>query len=362
METVLSFCIVIVLVVFFHELGHYLAARACGVKVEVFSIGFGPSIASQKDRNGTEWRICILPFGGYVKMLEKDIFAKEDKQQKPPENSFSSKSLGQRLIIIFAGPLASIIFGWSIFYGLLAVYGQPVPPNYIRQGIGGVVVGGVADKAGLKAGDVVVRVIDGEKKQYIIKTFFDLYGAVQKISTGPATFFVDRAGVKKTFFLSPRPIIVQKDDGIQRLVYQIGVKSPLVHYRNLSLQEALVRSVIVSQNALSMILRGYKELFLGHLGMDAVGGPVKIAQLSADSMRSGAQNFLGFIALFSINLGIINLFPIPIADGGRIVLLCLEGVRRRPMSPRVSYMLTLGSLWFILSIFLLVTLHDLNFM
>lgn len=354
---VVPFLGVLTVLVFVHELGHYLVARRCGVRVEVFSIGFGPEIWGFNDRAGTRWKLSAIPFGGYVKMFG----------ERPPDGlgeagdaplgaaeeavSFYGKKLWQRAAIVFAGPLANFVFAILVLAALFSIVGQPYTP----ADIGAVVPGSAAERAGLKPGDVFKR-INGHS----IDRFEQVRQIVQMSPGQPIHIVVLRAGHEVALTAVPDPVKVTRF-GATETVGQLGVTRRttdmvLVRYDPFT---ALWRATQHTFALTGNILDSLGQIISGQRTAKELGGPVRIAQISGDMAQAGFVMVVQFAAILSINLGLINLFPIPMLDGGHLMFYGIEAIRGRPVGERaMSYSLNFGlALIFCLTLF--VTWNDL---
>jgi regulator of sigma E protease len=354
---VIPFLAVLTVLVFVHEMGHYLVARWCGVRIQVFSIGFGPEIWGFTDRKGTRWKFSWVPFGGYVKMFgeqqaegddgrEAGILSEEDR-----EVSFFNKSLGQRSAIVFAGPAANFLFAIVVLAGLFSVLGQPYTPPDIGQ----VVAGSAAERAGLRDGDVFKRIGSTE-----IQRFEQVQQIVQLAPGQPLEIVIERAGERIAITAIPDSVEVERFGTVHR-IGQLGVSRPsqdmvlVRHDPFTAVWKATERTFSLTGD----ILKALGQIITGRRTVEELGGPVRIAQISGDMAQIGLVMLIQFAAILSINLGLINLFPIPMLDGGHLVFYALEAVRGRPVDERVmGYSLNIGLL-LILGLTLFVTWNDL---
>jgi regulator of sigma E protease len=345
-RTLGSFAIVLGVLVFIHELGHYLAARWRGVHVEAFSIGFGRPLARWTDRVGTEWRLCWLPLGGYVKLhgqeRPEDV-SDEVRAGWLPGRTFHTKSVLSRAIVVAAGPVANFLLAIVLFSILFAVQGEPGDPV-----VQSVLPDSAAMTAGLQPGDRI-DAIDGRK----INSFEDIVGI---ISTSPAkamTLSISHDGVARTV-----PVVSGSvDDGGGGRMGVLGITGAL---RPVGPAGAVIDGVTHTYDVAAQTLEGVAQIITGKRGSEGLGGPLKIAQLSGRVAQHGIASMVSFIALLSVNLGLINLFPIPILDGGYLVFYLLEAIRGRPLPPRaLDYGFRTG-LALIACIFVFVTWNDLT--
>jgi regulator of sigma E protease len=354
-EYVIPFIAVLTVLVFFHELGHHAVARLCGVRVEVFSIGFGPEIFGYTAKSGTRWKFSAIPFGGYVRMFgerapeegeESHPISKEDE-----EVSFYAKSLGQRASIVAAGPLANFAFAIVALASLFIFLGEPYTP----ADVGKVVEGSAAERAGLQPGDVFLN-IDGVE----IDRFEQVRQIVQ-LAPGRALTIVVRRG-QQTVTLTAIPDAVEETQfGSTQKLGRLGVSRPsadMVFIRHdpfTAIWKATVRTYVLTGS----ILDALGQIIGGERTAKELGGPVRIAQISGDMAQAGLVMVIQFAAILSINLGLINLFPIPLLDGGHLVFYAVEAVRGRPVGEKaMGYSLNIG-MAFILCLTIFVTWNDL---
>jgi regulator of sigma E protease len=349
LNTIVPFLIVLGILVFVHELGHYLVARLCGVHVEAFSIGFGRPIARWRDRAGTEWRLSILPLGGYVKLhgLERpeDVGA-DVRALWQPGRTFHEKSVGLRALVIAAGPVANFVLAAVLYTGLFATAGQPIEAGPV---VGEVQPGSAAAHAGLLPGDRIVS-IDGQA----VKTFADVRNLVVPHPSAPLTLDLRRHGESLAV-----PVVTDARSEAGKQIGVLGI-SAAVAYRQLSLGQAAVHGVTQTWDVARQTIDGVWEMISGQRGAGDLGGPLRIAQLSGEVAALGLASLVNFIAVLSINLGLINLFPIPILDGGHLLFYLLEALRGRPLPQRaVEYGFRAGFA-LLAALFVFATWNDLS--
>ena len=317
---VLSFLVVLTVLVFVHELGHYLIARHNRVRIDVFSIGFGPELFGWNDRAGTRWKFSAIPLGGYVKMFgdndPSSAIASADIAEMTPEEraaSFHHKRLRQRAAIVGGGPLANFLFAIVVLALLFATYGQP----FTSAEIGSVLPGSAAEKAGIKVGDVIVS-IDG----VAIGQFEDVKKVVSLNRGSAISITVKRDGQLVTMEATPMLKAMPDRFGFQHEYGQLGVSGSKVEYIKRNPATAVVQAFDETWNLSTGTLQAIWQIIIGTRASDELGGPLRIAQMSGQVAKDGPMPLLWFMAVLSINLGLINLFPVPVLDGGTSAVLC----------------------------------------
>lgn len=375
-QAVLPFLLILTVLVFVHELGHFLVARWNGVKVEVFSIGFGPELWGFNDKHDTRWRFSAIPLGGYVKMFgEGDVITGVDDTEDRPMTedeqkvSFHHKKLRQRSAIVAAGPLANFLFAVLVLWTINSVFGVP----QVLSVVGAVIEDTAAEDAGLQAGDVIVS-INGQD----ITLFSELSAIVSVNANVPLRFEIQRGAQIKTVTATPRPwgdSFKEDDHGDhgdngdngddaerQKPRGLLGVRPDMTNLptERTGVVEGLILSFEQTYILTSNILGGIGEMFSGERSAKELGGVIMIAEVSSDAAQGGILQTLRFLAILSINLGLINLFPVPVLDGGHLVFYAAEALRGRPLSLRVQeYGFRLG-LVLVLLLMLFATWNDLE--
>ena len=348
----LAFVVVLGVLVFVHELGHYLAARWRGVFVETFSIGFGQSIASWTDRLGTVWKLCWLPLGGYVKLhgqeREEDV-TPEERARWQIGRTFHEKSVLSRAIIVAAGPLANFLLAIVLFSALFAVAGRPVT----LPEIGEVVAESAASRAGLMAGDRIETIGSPALGAQSIRTFEDIQRIV---SAHPAEKLEVRLRRGDQQLTLPVLTGVQPDGRTGML----GIRGGKVEFVQLGLGSSVIAGMVQTWDVTVQTFAGVRQMLTGARGTEDLGGPLRIAQLSGQVAQLGAASLVSFIAVLSVNLGLINLFPIPVLDGGHLVFYFLEAVRGRPLPPRAQAAGYRAGLALLAALFVFATWNDLT--
>ena len=344
-----AFLVVLGILVFVHELGHYLAARWQGIHVEAFSIGFGRPIVTWTDRRGTIWKLSWLPLGGYVK-----LHGQERPQDVAPEvragwikgRTFHEKSVLARAIVVAAGPLANFLLAIVLFTAVFATVGRPIT----TATVGEVVAGSAAEHAGLKTGDTVLS-IDGKP----VQTFLDIQAVVSTHPGVALSMQVRRGGA--TMPVSVTPETVDRDGTKTGL---LGISSNAVRYEPVGPAGALIDGAAQTWTVVSQTVGGIAQMIGGERGTGDIGGPLRIAQLSGKVAQLGLASLIDFIAVLSVNLGLINLFPIPILDGGHLLFYAAEAVRGRPIPPRAQEYGFRAGLAVLLTLFVFATWNDLS--
>jgi len=356
---VLPFIVLLGVLVFVHEFGHYLVAKLSGVSVAEFSIGFGKKLWGRKDKSGTEWKLCAIPLGGYCKFLgdgdassssSENVELSEDEKKR----AFAFQNPFKKLAIVIAGPGANYLFAILVFAGVYFFLGKiDFPPV-----VGDVIAGGAAERAGIVSGDKILSV-NGKK----VETFDDVRQEVQMAADLNVKIELERDG-KVLNFAFPLQIISIADEINQKDVSRpmLGIRSinsVEVKPQEISVWEALSSATAETWRLTEMTLRGVGQMIAGKRSAEDVGGIIRIAEMSGNiSKQSGGLDFLIFMAMLSINLGLLNLFPIPLLDGGHVVIYLIEIVTRRELSERVKeYVFKLG-MFLIIALMLFATYND----
>lgn len=358
-DWILPFLVVLTVLIFVHELGHYLVARWCGVRVEVFSIGFGKELFGWTDRAATRWKVSAIPLGGYVKMYGEETFGEDgadagDPNRPPPapEHSFRHKSLGRRSAIVSAGPLANVLFALLVLLGLFVFVGAPAPLPVV----GTVQPDSAAAAASFAPGDVIVAIDEEE-----IAWFEDVRRIVNANPDQTLQFAVRRGDAMVTIAATPRAT-EQTEDGETKRVGLLGIRPDLtkVGYEDLSLSQAALAAVSQTWGLATQIFGTLLNIVQGDRPLDELGGPIRIAQLSGQVAEDGAVSLLYFMAALSVNLALINLLPIPVLDGGHLLIYAIEAVTRRPLNKRVIEYAFRAGIVFVVGLMLLATWNDLK--
>lgn len=342
MNSIISFIVVLGLLIFVHELGHFLFAKLFGVRVLKFSLGFGPKIFGRQ-YGETEYLISAFPLGGYVKMCGEN--KNEQVAEDDAPHSFANKSIWQRFLIVLAGPAFNLLFAVFVFFFVFAVAGLPQPKSGTE--IGAVTQNSPAAAAGLQAGDIIVT-IDGQET----KDWTRVSELIRNSGGKPVVLTVFRDGGELTFTGTPERQEVTNIFGeVVDERFMLGIsRSSEVTYEKSSLWSAFLAGLNQTWTFIYLTIMGIVKIVQQVVPASELGGPILIAQMAGQQMEAGWINLAYFIGLLSVNLGILNLFPIPILDGGHLVLYTLEAIRRKPLEEQTMIklqqlgMLLLGTL------------------
>lgn len=332
----IPFLFVLTIVVFFHELGHFLVARWCGVRVLTFSVGFGPELVGFNDRHGTRWKISAIPLGGYVKFFGDENAASAPDQgavaaMTPAERaeSFHHQSVAKRAAIVAAGPIANFILAVVIFASIFALHGRPSTTARVDA----VQPDSAAAAAGFVAGDVITA-INGKP----IATFSDMQRVVSSSAGQPLEITIDRGGMRLVLKATPALREVKDNFGNVHRIGVLGIsravdpgaarleKSPPLK----ALAQGAEETWFVIERTMSYL----GGIIVGREAADQLGGPLRIAQVSGQVATLGFFALLNLAAVLSVSIGLLNLFPIPLLDGGHLLFYLIEAVRRQPLSER----------------------------
>jgi regulator of sigma E protease len=354
--TLIAFALVVGILVFVHEYGHYGMARLFGIKVETFSVGFGRPLFGWTDRHGTRWQLGWLPLGGYAK------FAGDMNAASQPDPAlaalpadaraelFQFRPLWQRALVVAAGPAINFLFAILLFALFFMTFGQQVTPPVI----GKVVPGTPAAEAGLQPGDRVIAV-DGRT----IRRFEDMTRVIAINPGQPVAMVIERNETVETVRVTPRVVREEDRFGNEFRRGLLGVQSGEVELVRRGPVMALWHGTVETWNTTRMMADTLVQIVTGRRALDELGGPIKIAQFSGQSASLGLAALVSFMALISINLGFINLLPIPMLDGGHLFLYAVEGLRRRPLHPKLQELAFVSGFALLISLMLFLTWNDL---
>ena len=335
---IVPFLFVLTIVVFFHELGHFLVARWAGVKVLTFSLGFGPELCGFNDRHGTRWKVSAIPLGGYVKFFGDDNAASVPDQaalaamsEEERRHSFVHQPVGPRAAIVVAGPLANFLLAIVIFAGLFMIFGKPSTSPRVDA----VQPGSAAAAAGFQPGDLVLT-INGRP----IDSFPDMQQIVSTSAGETLVFEVDRGGARVT--LKAVPALKEIKDRFGNVIRQgqLGItRSPTpddTHFQPVGPLKAVELGVQRTWFVVERTLSYIGGVVAGREAADQLGGPIRIAQVSGQVATEGLASLFSLAAVLSVSIGLLNLFPVPLLDGGHLLFYAIEAVRGKPLSERAQ--------------------------
>ncbi len=332
------FLFVLTVVVFFHEFGHFLVARWCGIRVLTFSLGFGPEVAGFYDRYGTRWRISAIPLGGYVKFFgdenaasAPDHAAAAAMTEDQKKGSFIGQKVAARAAVVAAGPIANFVLAIAIFAIIFMTVGEQTTSARVDA----VQPGSAAATAGFQPGDLV-RSIDGEK----IDSFSDMQRIVSVSSGEALTIVVERAGHEVTLKATPQLKEVKDAFGNSHRLGVLGISRSMsagdIKTQRLGPLAAVARGAQQTWFVVDRTLSYIGGVFVGREAADQLGGPIRIAQVSGEVASAGFVALIHLTAVLSVSIGLLNLFPIPLLDGGHLLFYAIEAVRGRPLSEQAQ--------------------------
>jgi len=335
---VVPFLAVLTVIVFVHEMGHYLVARWNGIAIQTFSIGFGREVFGWNDKAGTRWRLSAIPLGGYVRFVgdmdaastpDNEAIANADPALAP--RLFANKNVWQRIAVVAAGPAANVILTFVILYALLLGYGRyTIPPV-----VGEVIAGSPAESAGIAPGDIIISV-DG----YVVRGFEDFQRLVATSPEREVTVVLDRGGASETLVLLPEATEVEDRFGNMQRIGRIGVSRDVEQTDVTLYRPGPIEAIGMTTEEIRFIVQRtgafLGDFFVGRGDVEQLGGPIKVAKVSGEVATLGIIALINLTALLSLNIGIFNLLPVPMLDGGHLMYYLVEAVRGRPLSMKVQ--------------------------
>jgi len=363
MNYIIPFIILITVVVFIHEYGHYYFAKKFGVGITDFSIGFGREILGWRDKNGTRWKICWIPLGGYVKFFgDRNVFSQSEQEEiikkysdKDREKLFILKPLYQRSIIVAAGPIANFILAILIFTLINLFVGKDMTPAIIDE----VQKDSPAFIAGLKKNDKIIS-IDNKK----VESIMEVSTFINASTSDPIKFIILRESIELSMFIKPN--IVKGKDSLGNSIKKrmIGIKLSVINdqlqKKRLGPSKAIYYSFKEVWFVTTTSLNYIGKIFTGSGDSSQLGGPIKIAKITGQVAEYGIIPFLSIMAYISISLGMINLFPIPMLDGGHLMFYLFEKILGRPLSQKIQEGFFRIGLFLLFSLMFFVTFNDLK--
>jgi len=359
-EYLIPFLFVLSLVVFFHELGHFLVARWCGVRILVFSIGFGPEIVGFNDRHGTRWKISAIPLGGFVKFFGDDNAASVPDNERlasmdarERSQSFMFQPVSKRAAIVVAGPLANFLLAVVIFAGVFMLYGKQT----MSARVDSVQPSSAAADAGFKPGDLVVA-INGRA----VESFAEMQRVVGASAGEPLDVTVDRDGARRVLTATPTLKEVKDNFGNVQRVGILGISRSMapedLKLHPVAPPQAVWLAVQETWSVIDRTLSYIGGVIAGREAANQLGGPIRIAQMSGQVASFGFVPLIQLAAVLSVSIGLLNLFPIPLLDGGHLLFYIIEGVRGRPLSERAQEVGFRIGLAIVLMLMIFATFND----
>jgi regulator of sigma E protease len=357
---VVPFLFVLTIVVFLHELGHFLMARWCGIKVLVFSVGFGPEIAGFYDRYGTRWKISAIPLGGYVKFFGDENAASVPDQsaaaamtEAEKKDSFQFQPVGSRALVVAAGPVANFLLAIAIFAGIFMTVGKQTTSARVDT----VQSGSAAQTAGFKPGDLVLT-INGEK----IESFSDMQRVVSISAGAPLTIEVERDNAQVTLKAVPQLKEIKDNFGNVHRLGVLGISRSMAPGDIKTERAPPLRAIVMGAQetwfVVDRTMSYISGVFTGREAADQLGGPIRIAQVSGQVATAGFAPLIHLTAVLSVSIGLLNLFPIPLLDGGHLLFYAIETIRGRPLSERAQELGFRIGLAIVLMLMIFATFND----
>ena len=346
---IIAFVIVLGVLIFFHEFGHFLIARLFGVGVEKFSLGFGPRLVGKKV-GITDYRLSAIPLGGYVKMVGEEPDAEIAPEDLPL--SFTHKHVAKRMLIVAAGPVFNILLAIIIFFGIFYFTGTFI----LKASIGSVRAGSPALAAGLEKGDEITR-INGKA----IKSWDEMAEIINASQGRILNLSVRRQDTTLDFSITPEKVTTKNIFGEDIQRYVIGITASGESFtKDMGLFQAMSESLLQTYRVTELMVVIIAKLIKGDISTNTLGGPIMIAQMAGDSAKAGVGSLISFIAVISINLAIINLLPIPILDGGHLLFFAIEAIKGRPVSIKVREVAQQVGLFILILLMILVFYNDIT--
>lgn len=357
---IIPFVLVLSVLVFVHEMGHYLVGRWCGIRVTAFSVGFGPELLGFTDSHGTRWKLSAVPLGGYVKFFGDDDVASrpdssglEELSEKERAQTLAGAKLWKRAATVAAGPIANFLLAIAIFAVLFATYGKMVADPVVAE----VRAESAAEAAGVEVGDLLVA-LDGTA----IRTFDDVRRYVAVRPETEIVVGIERDGRRIDLPVVPKRTEITDQFGNKMELGQIGIVTNAergnFRVETFSPLQSIAEGVRETGHIVTGTFKYLGNIFTGRMSADQIGGPIRIAETTGQMASLGFAAVLNFAAVISVSLGLMNLFPIPVLDGGHLLMYALEAVRGRPLSARVQDVVFRFGFAMILTLMVFATWND----
>lgn len=354
--------IILSLLVFVHEMGHYLAGRWSGIRVMAFSVGFGPEIVGYTDSHGTRWKLSLIPLGGYVRFFgDADVSSQPDSDElrdlTPEERAqtLSGAALWKRAFTVAAGPLANFLLAIIIFAGVFGFNGKPVADPVVAE----VRVGSAAEAAGVLPGDMLLALDDKA-----IRTFDDVIRYISMRPEVPVVVKLQRGETEMLIDLVPRRTVNVDRFGNEHEVGQIGIiidqQSSNFRVQELNWGQAVVEGVRQTGHIVTGTFEYIANVFTARMSADQIGGPIRIVETSGQMATLGVLALLNLAAVLSVSLGLLNLMPVPVLDGGHLLLYAIEALRGKPLRPATQEIAFRVGFAMILSLMVFATWNDIS--
>ena len=347
-QSLIAFLIILTPIVFIHELGHFLFARLFAVRVEIFSVGFGPILFSYNDKKGTKWQVAAIPIGGFVKMYGELNVSPEVAMENNKKGSFQFAYPWQRLLIVFAGPLFNFLLTIILIAGIYIFFGKIEISNQVND----VVNGSPAQQAGIISNDKIISI-----NNIKVKNFEEIRQIIFESPNKVLEFGINRNDDIIFIKITPE---AQWSEELKIYVGKLGIISSIGSLKKFGLSESVYNSVLDTIFITQSMLRGIVKLLSGNVQKGEIGGPVRIAELSGQALASGIIPLVFFGALISLNLGLVNLLPIPALDGGHIVLYLIEIISGKPLPIHFQNILMRSGISLLLALMILITINDIS--
>ncbi len=358
LQNFFSFIFLISFIVFIHEFGHFYVARLCGVKIDEFSLGFGRELFGFFDKKGTRWKLCLIPLGGYVKMYgdkngasipDPEAIAKMSAADK--KISFVGKNVYQRLAIVAAGPLFNFLLAITIFTFLFQVNGLSTALPVVSE----VLENSAASEAGLQKGDEILA-IDARE----VKTFEEIREVISQSADKKLRLKILRDGKNISVEVTPKFKANKDIFGEEVKVGMLGVMAGESSHQELNLGQSFVQANVETYHISIAIFKAVGELVTGRRSVEELGGPIKIAQYTGKTVEMGFLMVLWFVAMISVNLGVMNLLPVPVLDGGHLFYYLVEVICGKPLSPKIQKIGFQIGLALVLTLIIFTTFNDIR--